>query len=105
MPEQPFVTKLVRGTCKSYTVPVLSGYGNLIQKIISSVLHWFSWSNQQRLYPEAECKQGEPEVKITAEAFSINMHDQRSGGRLNNGLNPKSGVKNGHMLSFIVWVE
>jgi len=47
--------------------------------MMSSVLHCFSWFNQQRLYPEAECKQGEPEVKITAEAFSINMHNQRSG--------------------------
>jgi len=69
---------------------VLSGYGNLIQKMMSSVLRWFSWFNQQRLYPEAECEQGAPEVKITAEAFSIDMHNQRSGGRLNNGLNPKS---------------
>jgi len=90
MPEQPFVTSLVRGNCKIYEVPVLYGYGNLIQKMISSVLHWFSWFNQQRLYPEAECKQGEPEVKITTGAFSINMHNQRSGGRLNKGLNPKS---------------
>jgi len=90
MPEQPFVTKLVRGNCKSYTVTVRSGYGNLIRKMISSVLHCFSWFNQQRLYPEAECKQGEPEVKITTGAFSINMHDQRSGGRFNKGLNPKS---------------
>ena len=90
MPEQPFVTSLVRGNCKSYTVPVLSGYGNLIQKMISSVLHCFSWFNQQRLYPEAECKQGEPEVKITTNAFSIDMHNQRSGGRFNNRLNPQS---------------
>jgi len=90
MPNQPFVTSLVRGNCKIYEVPVLSGYGNLIQKMISSVLHCFSWFNQQRLYPEAESKQGEPEVKISAEAFSIYMHNQRSWGRLNKGLNPKS---------------
>jgi hypothetical protein len=90
MPEQPFVTSLVTGDCKIYTVTALSGYGNLIRKMISSVLHFFSWFNQQRLYPEAECEQGEPEVKITKNAFSINMHNQRSWGRLNNGLNPKS---------------
>jgi len=90
MPEQPFVTSLVRGNCKIYEVPVLYGYGNLIQKMISSVLHCFSWFNQQRLYPEAECKQGAPEVKITKNAFSIDIHNQRSGGRFNNRLNPQS---------------
>jgi hypothetical protein len=90
MPEQPFITSLERGNFKSYTVTVLSGYGNLIQKIISSVLHCFSWFNQQRLYPEAECKQRAPVVKITTNAFSIYMHNQRSWGRLNKGLNPKS---------------
>jgi hypothetical protein len=90
MPEQPFVTSLITGDCKIYTVTALSGYGNLIRKMISSVLHFFSWFNQQRLGPEAECKQGEPEVKITPDAFFIDMHNQRSGGRLNNGLNPKT---------------